>query len=91
MTHSMSQGLKEVHLGLKVSAQFPSHGVCGETGWDLGPETLCCRACTWTNVSSSKKIQRNYKGLKITVCMHTFGANYGQQDTKRPKKPNCHF
>ena len=22
-----------------------------ETGWDLGPGTLCCRAGTWTNVS----------------------------------------
>ena len=28
--------------------------------------TLCCNACTWTNVSSNK-IQINYKGLKITV------------------------
>ena len=30
-----------------------------ETAWDLGPETLCCNACTWTNFSSSNETQRN--------------------------------
>ena len=58
-----------------------------ETGWDLGPGTLCCSACTWTNVSSSYKIQRNYKGLKITVCM----CSWGKLCTTRYKKTNCHF
>ena len=53
-----------------------------ETGWDLGPRTLCCSACTWTNVSSSNKIQRNYKGLKITVCM----CSWGRLWTKRYKE-----
>ena len=34
--------------------------------WDrLGPRTLCCSACIWTNGPS--RIQRNYKGLKITA------------------------
>ena len=32
-----------------------------KTAWDLGPGTLCCRARTWTNISSNYKIQRNYK------------------------------
>ena len=42
--------------------------------WDrLGPGTLCRSACTWTNISSSNEIQRNYKGLKITVCMQSWG------------------
>ena len=44
-----------------------------EAFWDrLGPETLCCSACSWTNVSWSNKIQRNYKGLTITACMHSW-------------------
>ena len=37
-----------------------------ETRWDLG---LCCSACPWTEVSSSKKILINSKGLKITVLV----------------------
>ena len=46
--------------------------------WDrLGPGTLGCSACTRKTISSSNKIQRNYKGLKMTVCC-TFGTNYGQ-------------
>ena len=44
-----------------------------ETGWDLGPGTLCCSACPWTNISSSNRIQRNYKRLKITACLHCWG------------------
>ena len=44
------------------------------------------QSCTRTNISWSNKIQRNYKGLKITACI---GANYGQQDTKRPKNPTA--
>ena len=35
-----------------------------ETGWPPGPGILCCSGCTWANVSSSNKIQRNYMGLK---------------------------
>ena len=58
--------------------------------WDrLGTGTLCCSACTWTNVSSSNKIQRNYKGLKITVCMCSWGKFWTSY--KETKKPNCHF
>ena len=44
-----------------------------EEFWDrLGPETFCCSACSWTSVSCSNKIQRNYKGLTITACMHSW-------------------
>lgn len=33
------------------------------------------QACTWTQASSSKKIQRKYqyKGLKITACLRSWG------------------
>ena len=52
-----------------------------ERGWNLRPGisgTLCCSACTWTN----SRIQRNYKGLKITACMR----NWGKLWTIRYKK-----
>ena len=39
--------------------------------WDrLGPGTLCWDLGPF---SSSNKVQRNYKGLKITACMHIWG------------------
>ena len=54
--------------------------------WD--PLLQCCNACTWTNVSSSNKIQRNYKELKITACMPTqlgqIMDNEIQRDQKNP-------
>ena len=55
----------------------------------LGPETLCCWAGTWTNISSSK-IQRNYMGLKIAVCMPSWGKLWTTR-YKKTKKPNCHL
>ena len=57
---------------------------------DLGPGTLCCSAHTWTYFSSSNKIQRNYMGLKITVCMHNQGE-FWIKDTKRPQNPIATF
>lgn len=51
-------------------------------GW--GPGTLYHRACTWTTISSSGRIQRNTKGLKITTRMW-LGQISEQKDTKRPK------
>ena len=39
--------------------------------WD--PLLQCCNACTRTHLSSSNKIQRSYVGLKITVCMGSWG------------------
>ena len=48
------------------------------------PLLQCCSAFTWTNVLGYK-IQRNYKGLKITVCTCSWGK-FWTKDTKRPKK-----
>ena len=50
----------------------------------------CCNACTWTHLSSSNKIQRNYMGLKITACMFSWGK-FWTKDTKRPKNPTATF
>ena len=60
-----------------------------ETGWDLGPGTLCCRACTWTHVSLNHKTQRNYEGLKVTACMCSSGKLWTRY--KKAKKTNCDF
>ena len=49
---------------------------------------LCCSACTWINISSSNKIQRNYMGLKITACMCNWGKLWAK-DTKSPKNPTA--
>ena len=57
--------------------------------WDrLGPGTLCCSACTWTKISSSNKIQRNYKGLKITV-MGSWGKLWTARYKKDQKNPTA--
>ena len=56
--------------------------------WD--PLIQCCNTCTWTNVSLSNKIQRNYKRLKIIVCMCSWGKLRTRR-YKKTKKPNCHF
>lgn len=50
----------------------------------LGPGTLYCRACVWTNISLRNRIQTNYEGLKITTCTSSW-ANY---DNKRRKDQN---
>ena len=57
-----------------------------ETGLDLG---LCCRACTWTNLSWRNKIQRNYEGLKITVCMQQLGQITDNKIHKDQKTPTA--
>ena len=56
-----------------------------ETGWDLEHRTFCSSACIWTDISSSNKIERNYKAQKITACSCN-QANSGQLDTKKKKK-----
>ena len=43
----------------------------GETGWDLGP--LVVMLAPGQNSLQATKIQRNYQGLKITVCLHSWG------------------
>ena len=45
-----------------------------------------CNACTWTHLSSSNKIQRNYMGLKITACLPSWDKLW-PKDTNRPKNP----
>ena len=59
--------------------------------WDtLGPGTLDCSACTWKNISSSNKIQRNYQGLKITVCVCAhLGQLMDNKMRKDPKRPTA--
>ena len=44
---------------------FPS-----ETGWDLTPGILCCRACTWTNGLFQQQKTKKLKGTK-TSCVPT--------------------
>ena len=61
-----------------------------ETGCDLEPGTLCCNSCTWTNVSWRNKIQRNYKGLKVTLCMCSPGKLWTAR-YKETKNFNCDF
>ena len=51
--------------------------------WD--PFLQYCSDCTCTNISLSNKIQRNYKGLKITAC------KFWTKRFKETKEPNCHF
>ena len=56
--------------------------------WDPLPK--CSNAYyTWTNISSNE-IQRNYKGLKTTGYMCSWGKLWTKRYTKA-KKPNCHF
>lgn len=58
------------------------------TGWDLGPGTLGCSACTWMNVSSSKRTQRTSKGLQITM----YTCSQGKWWTRyKDQKPNSQF
>ena len=45
---------------------------------------------TWTKVSLSNKIQRNYKGLKISVCTCSWGKFWTTR-YKKTKNLNCHF
>lgn len=59
-----------------------SHREIRQAGtWDMGPGILCpssCNACTRTNISTNK-IQRNYKGLKITVYMESWGKLWARR------------
>ena len=45
----------------------------------------CSSAYSWTNVSLSNKIQTNYKGLKITACVYSWGKLL---TTRHKKTPN---
>ena len=86
---------KKLHLSYDLVIPFPviyprerkSHIHANETGWDLGPGTRRYSACTWTNVSSSNKIQRNYKGLKYK-CMQL--GQIMNNKVQKDQKHNCH-
>ena len=56
----------------------------------LGPGTFCCSACTWTNLPSINRRQRNYKGLKITECSLSWGR-FWTKDTNRPEDLTATF
>ena len=54
-----------------------------ETGWDLGPfAAVAAVLAPGQTFSSSNKMQRNYKGLKITVYMCHWGKNMKNKQTK---------
>lgn len=52
-----------------------------ETGWDLGPSAAVLQSLHLTHLSSSNKRQRDYMGLKIALCMRS----WGKFSTKRYK------
>ena len=59
--------------------------------WDLGPfAAVRYNVYTWTYLSWSNEIQRNYLGLKITACMQQLGKILDERH-KKTKKLNCHF
>ena len=55
------------------------------TGWDLGPLLQGLHLDTRL---LQQQIQRNYKGLKITACMRSWGKLWTRY--KKTKNPNCH-
>ena len=63
-----------------------------EIGWDLGPETWGpLLQCLYLNKGLLKqKIQRNYKGLKITIHNAQVVQIMNNEITKRTKC-NCYF
>lgn len=90
-----SSSMKDLHGPFRSSSMKDLH--CDLQVWcllvrQLGPGTLCCRAHTWTNVSSNNKIQGNSKGLEITACMCSQGESWTTRYEK-DGKPNTqrHF
>ena len=69
----------------------PDSSLC-QSVWDrLGPGTLCWKACTWTHLSLSYKIQRNYCGTRNN-CVHVqFGQIVDQKIQRKKTSANCHF
>ena len=61
----------------------------GVTGWGLGPSAALLQ-CLQLNSPLHELQNRKKLGLKITVCLCSWGKLWSK-DTKRPKKPNCHF
>ena len=59
----------------------------GETGWDLGP--LGAMLAPGQNCLQATKTHRNYQGLKITVCLRSWGKLWTirYKKTKNPGLP----
>ena len=53
------------------------------TAWDVGPFAAVLPCLRLVN-----KIQGNYKGLKITACMHSWDKIWTKRYKKTKKKPN---
>ena len=65
-------------LALSCSSDVPP-----ETAWDVGPFAAVLPCLRLVN-----KIQGNYKGLKITACMHSWDKKWTKRYKKTKKKPN---
>lgn len=68
------------------------HPCTSETGWDPAPFAgiLYCRAHTWTNISSSKRILRKKKKKLQRIknnCMHRQLGQIMSNKTEKTKKP----
>ena len=99
MLHNKRAQISETYvIGKRFS--LPSLGAGGVGGWlrqqqpafsapsEMGPGTLGCSAWSWTNISFGNKIQRNYKGLKIAVCVHNWDklGKIRNKNTKKKKQ-----
>ena len=61
--------------------------VTDEMNWDLGPFAAVLQ-CLRLDTPLLEQQNRNYLGLKITACMHSWGR-FWTVDTKRPKNPTA--
>ena len=101
MLHNKRPQISETYVIVKRFS-LPSLGAGGVGGWlrqqqpafsapsEMGPRTLGCSACSWTNISFGNKIQRNYKGLKIAVCVHSWdklGKIRNKNTKENPQNP----
>lgn len=82
--------------GWAISYELKFHWTLNWYGQGLrgaGTRTLCCNgcsACTWRNISLSNLMQRSHEGLKINVCMHSWGKLWAIR-YKKTKNTNWNF
>ena len=83
----MSEEAHVTHFSSAGKTQeLEGHQGCVSLNWDsLDPLLQCCNFCTWTNVSLSNKMQRNYMGLKITACLCSWGKFWAKRYKKDQK------
>ena len=60
-----------------------------ETGWDLGPSAAVLQSLYLTHLSSSNKRQRDYMGLKIALCMRSWGKFWTKRYKEKKKHPTA--